>query len=368
MKLPTLETQLDDLLEDYALQHLDWPDSQDELDHFLLSCVDTTDEGESTNRVDRVLTQIAESTAVASVVQGTERRKQQVFFQTESGDGGEESNKINKSQSLKALFNIVRTAYLDVFDGSSTDLLIADPDRNCLFIEACWSRGAQASQAELNHLLLNARKRKLIGKVEGVERYAVPADVMDCYLFASEVALRIVQDKEYFERHRSISLDRILCDPKLGTQFVRLAQKITPGFRPVDYRWAAFRIRKACNRRIYAKGIRRPTFHRLGTPEHIRPSRIDPAAGFFWMKYQDTNLFIGHTENLRRQIDLILGLNFYGFLPRIGVFESLNSKLVEFAIAPFRGVCPSSREPFKTGLVRSEGPRMNVVFEGVGAA
>jgi hypothetical protein len=86
------------------------------------------------------------------------------------------------------------------------------------------------------------------------------------------------------------------------------------------------------------------------------------------MKYQETNFFIGHTENLRQQVDAILGLNFYGFLPPIGIFESLNSKLIEFAVAPFQGVCPSSREPFKTGLVRSEGPRLNVVFENMGAA
>jgi hypothetical protein len=86
------------------------------------------------------------------------------------------------------------------------------------------------------------------------------------------------------------------------------------------------------------------------------------------MKYQQANLFIGHTESLRRQIDKILGTNFYSFLPRIGIFESLNAKLIEFAVAPFRGVSPSSREPFKTGLIRSEDPRMNVLSGNMGAA
>jgi hypothetical protein len=185
--------------------------------------------------------------------------------------------------------------------------------------------------------------------------------VIDRYLFASEVALRILQDKEYFERHRRVSLDRIVCDPKLGTQFVALAQRITPGFRPIDYRWAAFRIRKARNRGEYAKGLRRPTFHRLGTRDQIRPSAIDTIAGFFWMKFQETNLFIGHTENLRRQIDGILEINFRDFLPPIGIFESLKPKQIEFAIAPYGGSCSSNREPFKTGLIRSEVPRMNLV-------
>lgn len=368
MKLPNLETQLDDLLEDYALEHLEWPESQDELDQFLTACVDEVDEDDSDKRVRRVLSQIAESAVGESTPRTNGRQQQRAFFETEATNDSRSPGKNNRSQSLSALFHIVREAYLDVFDGCSTDLLIADPDRNCLFVHACWSRGAQASQAQLNHLLLNARKRKLIGKVEGVERYNVRPDVMDSYLFASEVALRILQDQEYFERHRSISLDRILCDPKLGAQFVTLAQKITPGFRPVDYRWAAFGIRKARNRDGYAKGIRRPTFHRLGSREQIRPSAIDADAGFFWMKYEQTNLFIGHTENLRRQIDTILGMNFCKFLPHIGIFESLNPNLIEFAIAPFAGVSPTSREPFKTGLVRSEGPRMNVVFERMGAA
>jgi hypothetical protein len=368
MKSSKLEVRLDDLLEDYVMEHLDWPESQEELDNFLLTCEDEKVECGSDARVERVLSQIASLSPSENAAPGPARSQQLVFFETEPNGNAGDLGKNRVSQSLRTLFEIVRDSYLDVFEGYSTDLLIADPDRNSLFVQACWSRGAQASQAQLNHLLLNARKRKLIGKIEGVERYTVRPEIMDCYLFASEVALRILQDKAYFEHHRKISLDRILCDPKLGKQFVALAEKITPGFRPVDYRWAAFRIRKACNRDSFAKGIRRPSFDRIGTRNNIRPSTIDSGAGFFWMKYQQANLFIGHTENLRRQIDRILGTNFYSFLPRIGIFESLNANLIEFAVAPFRGVSPSNREPFKTGLIRSEGPRMNVLSGNMGAA
>jgi hypothetical protein len=369
MKSLKLETPLDDLLEEYVLENLEWPESDEEIDEFLSTCVDepAKRDRDSDARVDRVLSRIGKQQQPAN---DTVNRptQQSLFSETVHGAISEDSDGSAVSQSLHTLFKIVRDAYLDVFDGCSTDLLIADPDRNSLFVHACWSRGAQASQADLNHLLLNARKRKLIGKVDGVERYTVSPEKMDCYLFASEVALRVLQDKAYYEHHRSISLDRILCDPKLGKQFVSLAQRITPGFQPVDYRWAAFRIRKACNRDSFAKGIRSPSFHKIGRRDQIRPSSIDSGSGFFWMNYEEHNLFIGHTENIRRQIERILDTSIYGLLPRIGIFDFLNPKLIEFAVAPFHGISASRREPFKAGLIRSEGPRMNVLSGTVGVA
>jgi hypothetical protein len=40
MKSLKLETQLDDLLEEFVLENLEWPESDEELDKFLSTCVD----------------------------------------------------------------------------------------------------------------------------------------------------------------------------------------------------------------------------------------------------------------------------------------------------------------------------------------
>ena len=195
------EDRLDGLLTDYAIDHVDWPDSEEELDQFILQTETTA----STPSGDR----------------------SPLLF-----DVGPVEDK--RASGSVDYHDVVRLAYLEVYRGYSIDRLITDPVRNAHFIQACWKLGAQASQYELNHLLFNARKNKIIGKVEGVERYSIPRDEMDKYLFASECALRLLQDEEYFERQRFVSLDRILCDPLLAQRFEDFARDIAPGFSSQD--------------------------------------------------------------------------------------------------------------------------------------
>ena len=41
------------------------------------------------------------------------------------------------------------------------------------------------------------------------------------------------------------SLDDVLCDPELAREFDDRAAAFAPGFRPLQYRWAALKLRKA---------------------------------------------------------------------------------------------------------------------------
>ena len=46
---------------------------------------------------------------------------------------------------------------------------------------------------------------------------------------------------------RGKSLDEVLCDPQLRREFDNIAKSFAPGFRSLDYRWAALRIRKVAS-------------------------------------------------------------------------------------------------------------------------
>lgn len=331
--MKSLEPQdwLDAFFRDYAIEHMDWPDSEEELDRFLSNGTTTRD------------------------------RVPLLLFDVEPDSSADD----DRHAPVDSLDQIVRRAYLDVFEGYSIDRLIADPNPNARFIESCWKLGAQASQYELNHLLLNARKNKIVGKIEGVQRYSVPRSKMDQYLFASEFALRLLQDQEYFENHRFVSLDRILCDPGLAQRFEDLARAIVPGFSSLDYRWAAFSIRKGQNRRATKAGLATPSFERLGRRESLRVSRIEKTAGFFWLDFERADLYIGHSENLREQVERLLDLHWDAMFEVASLFGMRSLRHAEFAIAPYSGVSPSNRESVKTKLVRAKEPKLNVLTKGL---
>lgn len=338
MKSPETRDRIDAVLTEYAIDHIDWPDSNENLDRFL------------------------ESTAESN---STQSDGQRFLFDIGPYDS---SASATRQETTASLGDIVRRAYLEVFDGHSIDRLIADPDPNARFIQACWKLGAQSAQYELNHLLLNARKNNLIGRVEGVHRYSVCRSEMDQYLFASEFALRLLQDQEYFANQRSVSLDRILCEPPLAQRFEEIARSIVPGFSSLDYRWAAISIRKGQNRRATKANLLMPTFERMGRRESLRVSRIEKVAGFFWMDFDNADLYIGHAENLREQVERILELHWDAMSEVSDLFGIKDPRNAQFAIASYPGISPSNRESLKTQLVRLREPKLNVITKGLHVA
>jgi site-specific DNA-methyltransferase (adenine-specific) len=370
MKSHEAPDQLDDLLIEYAVEHLEWPDSDEELDCFLADASVECDVHEGTEtRVRHVLSVGMDQQPEAGGSHASHADEQGLLFLLDEAapDVQVPPTPSPRSQS-STLAEIVRSAYMKVNEGYSIDKLVADPDRNARFIEACWKLGAQATQFDLNHLLLNARKNNLIGKVEGVESYRVPRDQMDRYLFASEFALRMLQDQEYFDNQRFVSLDRILCDPKLAQRFEGLARTILPGFSSLDYRWAALSIRKGQNRRATRTNLVAPAFEPLGNRDRVRGSRIQTAPGFFWLSCEQTDLYIGHAGNLREQVERVLDLHLDAMPNVADLFGIQGLRRAEFAIAPYPGVSPSDRESLKTQLVRSREPKLNVLHKGLRVA
>jgi site-specific DNA-methyltransferase (adenine-specific) len=127
-------------------------------------------------------------------------------------------------------------AFDEVCNEYSADRVVADPEMNSAFLRACRTKGLTNPIAELNKSLLNARKA---GKLSGRPRSKTTSfSDQSEYGFAAEMAIR------FMERKHSLSLDVVICDPELATEFDELAASICPGQSKLQYRWAALSLRK----------------------------------------------------------------------------------------------------------------------------
>jgi hypothetical protein len=129
----------------------------------------------------------------------------------------------------------IKEAFMEVRDGYSADVVIANPELNGRFLDACRERGLTEPALELNQTLLNARKSSGLRGLARSRKLIVRKQ--DNYSFASEIAVRFI------ERRDQVSLDHILCDPDLADQFDNIAASICPGYTPLEYRWAALSLR-----------------------------------------------------------------------------------------------------------------------------
>jgi len=150
-----------------------------------------------------------------------------------------------KKQELVDIPTVVVSAYVDVRGTASTDLVLVDPALNSQFIQRCWRLGVAAPAELLNSTLINARKNSLLSGLPPAAKFSIDRPILDQFSFASEFALRLLQERYYFVEQRDISLDKILCSPELAGEFDAIARRIAPGFTSLQYRWAALVLRKA---------------------------------------------------------------------------------------------------------------------------
>jgi predicted GIY-YIG superfamily endonuclease len=188
-----------------------------------------------------------------------------------------------------------REAFLRVCDGYSADRVIADPVLNERFLHECRQLGLNESPAQLNAHLLNARKSGLLADLSRAKRTSF-ADEEE-YRFASEVAARFI------EHRGALTVDQVICDPKIVLEFDALAARIAPGYTPLQYRWAALNLRKS--KRLRPESIAQvvpSTSAELGPIDSLDPSRIPSAQGIYIFYSTTATLYIGETANLRKRI------------------------------------------------------------------
>lgn len=187
--------------------------------------------------------------------------------------------------------------------GFSIDRLVADPILNEDFQKYCDRISLPGAAADRNRFLFRLRKSGRL-KSEGVltsARTELDWDEIDSFIHASEIAWRKVGDLY------SATLDDIFCDPRLASNFDEIAKKFAPGRTPLEYRWAALKLRKEVgNRRRSTAEMGRVANELLRKPnQSLRTYSIDQlgeSPGVYALKMASDKkkyLYFGETYNLR---------------------------------------------------------------------
>jgi hypothetical protein len=234
--------------------------------------------------------------------------------------------------------------------GYSVDRVIADPELNAAFLEECRSRGIQAESATLNRSLLNLRKA---GGLRSIKSKRTSFDD-DEYRFAAEMAIRFI------ERRDGVTLDEVICDPVLASEFDALAAKVSPGFSPLQYRWAALSLRKG-NRltpEILAR-VAPPVAVLVFAANELKLADVPLAQGLYIYFTATECLYIGEAENLRnrtkRHLDHSDNKGLAQWMWRAGI-EQL---FVEFQVLE-AATTTKVRRALELELIRSRQPVFNV--------
>ena len=138
--------------------------------------------------------------------------------------------------------------------GYSVDRLVADPILNEDFQIACQRLSIPGTDAERNRFLFRLRKAGKLKTfdVSTSERTNIGWKQIGSFVYASEIAWRQMSNKY------CMSLDEIFCDPRIAVQFDKIASSFAPGFQPLDYRWAALKLRKVGSSARHRATLRTP--------------------------------------------------------------------------------------------------------------
>jgi site-specific DNA-methyltransferase (adenine-specific) len=211
------------------------------------------------------------------------------------GRSAEERQDINKG---------IIDAYQTVGDGWSADHLLAKPDLNAAFVDACARKGLPGDPGAWNLALLGMRKA---GELPPAARrlQTFTREEMDPFSFASEIAVRQLSDR------LGATLDTILCSPRLAAMFDEIAATYAPGFKPFDYRWAAFTLRKRASAARKLASDRCEELRELTLPRALRLSTGDfsryACPGVYVLNRGGARLYVGDAHNLCDRVVQIAG-------------------------------------------------------------
>lgn len=242
-------------------------------------------------------------------------------------------------------------AFKSIHDGWSVDHVIADPELNSQFIEACRQHGLQNTPTELNLKLYNLRKRG--GLLPQSTKRTFNRN-QDQYIFAAEIAIRSLE-----KRHQT-TLDTVLCDPDLAKQFDEIASSIAPGYNPLDYRRAALNLRKKSR-------LKPEILSRVVQPEVLKPmvatefdiTSAPQRQGVYIFTSRDKTLYVGEAKNLRTRLKKHLDHSDNKWLARY-IWESNKGDLfIELHLLP-DDTKTKVRKAIELELIRSRNPEFNV--------
>jgi len=247
----------------------------------------------------------------------------------------------------------IMQAFLEVRDAYSADKVIADPELNLKFLRRCRELGLAGTDFELNWKLMSERKSSKMSGLSDIiktRRYSV-GRVIDEFEYASELAVR------YMQQSKNVSLDQIICDPELAEEFDGYARRISPGFSPLEYRWAAFALRKAGRLGKEAAEIENMgELEPFGKVASLKLAKVPDVSGLYLLSSGEKPVFASHTDNLRHRLERHIEISSSG-LPR-WLWDTRKAPL-EVGVAPLPGISRSLRQAMELLLVREWKPVLN---------
>lgn len=214
------------------------------------------------------------------------------------------SHRGNDQTTIVDLYELVVKAYKSVRNLMPVDFIVLDPTLNAWFIGECRNLGATVSEYQLNNTLFNSRKNGKLAHLPPSVSAPVSNDRFDEYAFASEMGLRLVQERWYYEHQQNVALDRILADPKLRDLFDQYAARIAGrGYSTTQLRWGALAHRKAARGASFSSSLTLSMFDQLGRLRDVRPSRLPSGPGIYLCRSDDQDAYIATTDDLRRRIE-----------------------------------------------------------------
>jgi site-specific DNA-methyltransferase (adenine-specific) len=250
---------------------------------------------------------------------------------------------------------VIVDAFYSAHDGYSIDWLLANPPLQTAFHHECREAGLMGGAADWNRELLRLRKTGGFPKRGAVKKVHVSDDELDAYEFAAEAAWRLASDK-----FGHPSLDEIFCDPEKAATFDRAAKRFAPSYEPVQYRWAALRLRKASRELVddvkkYHFVFAKREFGRFHAWDHFRPDRFAGRAGIYLLRgAKKEPLLVGRTLNLGNRLEQ------HAYCRAIGDLVAHVSILTGDDL-PSDEYCAA----FKEELVRRHQPKWNVNLVGL---
>jgi DNA modification methylase len=209
---------------------------------------------------------------------------QQLLFGSEEAD---------KSSLERAFSRGLTEAFRKSHAGHSVERVVLDPDLNGSFHEQCRKLGLAAEPRTWNQALFDLRKGGELVEFPVVHPTGFSWEECDGFLHASELAWWRMLNQDWPD------LDEILWDPSGAEEFDRLAERIAPGFSPLQYRWGALKLRKAARvARMRAKVLRTAKFRKPKRLQRTRWKHVpDDAAGVYQISSRDgaTPFYVGQT-------------------------------------------------------------------------
>jgi len=189
-------------------------------------------------------------------------------------------------------------AFFTVRRGLSADRVIADPDLNVQFLEACRRLGLPGGPVEWNLRLFNLRKAGHFTGLPRSQRTQLTREEIDQCSYACEIALKHLSDQ-------GITLDAMLCDPEQASEFDKFVRSmISEQVSSFRIRWVAMYIRKRAkdNREFGQKlGIRQPQPRPFQYLSSLDWHTVPEGPGLYWLSSSDKKLYIGETLDLRNR-------------------------------------------------------------------